>query len=142
MAVFGPALVLLLALELSAFFGLVHDAQVDLPLVGVAKCLVSLLHCMPGIFGPRVFAFVGVQHHREGLVLLLDLVLSGSGIQLQHVIGVVEFLVSEALYLYVCFEGLGLDGLVLDGVDFAGVVCNLLPNLLLLLHSLLIIYNH
>jgi hypothetical protein len=83
-----------------------------------------------------------VQHHREGLVLLLDLVLSGSGIQLQHVIGVVEFLVSEALDLDVCFEGLGLDGLVLDGVDFAGVVCNLLPNLLLLLHSLLIIYNH
>ena len=80
LAVFGSALVLLLPLELSAFLGLVHDAQVNLPLVGVAECLVGLLDSVPGIFGSGVFALVGVEHHREGLVLLLDLLLGGSGV--------------------------------------------------------------
>jgi len=83
---------------------------------------VGLFDGMPCIFGSWILAFVGMQHHRECLVLLLDFFLSGSSLQLQHVIWIVEFFIGESFYLYVCLEGLGFDGLVFDGVDLAGVV--------------------
>ena len=114
-----------------------HDAEVDLALVGVAEGLVGLLDGMPGLLGTRVLALVGVEDHGEGLVLLLDFFLGSSGLQLEYVVGVVELLICEAVDLDIGLEALGLDGLVLDGFDLARIFGDLLTSLVFLLHSLL-----
>lgn len=137
LAILGATLILLLSLELGPLSSLVHDAEVDLAFIGIAKRLMGLFDGMPGILRPRVLALIRMEYHSKGLVLFLDLILSGSGIQLEHVIGIVELLVGQSIDLDISLQRLGLDGFVLDSVDLPRVVGDLLAGLVLLLHSLL-----
>jgi hypothetical protein len=77
----------------------VHDTEVDLALIGITECLMGLFDSMPGIFRSRVFTFIRMQDHSKCLILLLDLILSGSSIQLQYIIRIVELLISESIDL-------------------------------------------
>lgn len=142
LSILRTTLVLLIPLELSPLSCLMHDAEVDLALIGVAEGLMGLFDGVPGVFRTRVLALIRMQDHSESLVLLLDLILSGNRFELQHVVRIVELLISEAVDLDIGLESFSLDGLVFDSVDLPRVVRDLLTSLILLLHSLLnIIYT-
>ncbi len=64
----------------------------------------GLLDSVPGILGARVFAFIWMEYHCEGFILLFDLILGSKGIELQHIIRIVKFLIGQSLYFDVCLE--------------------------------------
>ena len=139
LSVLNSSFVFLVPLKLSAFFGLPHDPEIDLLLVGVRQGFVGLFDCVPGIFGARVFALIRMDDECEGFVLFFDFFVGGSCIELEDIIGVVKLLVGQSFKLNILFEGLGHDGLVLDGIYLFAIVVNLLFELVLLLHLLYII---
>jgi hypothetical protein len=130
--------IFLIPLEFGALLCFPHYSQVDLFLLGIAEGFLGLFDRMPGLFGSGVFAFVGVQDHREGFVLFFDFLFGGYALELEDVVGVVEFLVGESLDFNFCFEDSGFDGFVFDGIDFFAIVVDLLFGLIRFTHSLLI----
>jgi hypothetical protein len=94
----------------------------------------GLLNNVPGVFGFGVFALIGVDDECEGLELFLDLFFRCSGLQLQDVVGVVEFLVGESLELHLDLEALGLERL-----ELLAVVVSRAFGFLALLHSLILL---
>lgn len=137
--VFNSSFVFLVPLKLCAFFGFPHDSEIDLLLVGVGQSFVGLFDGVPGIFGARVFALIRMDDECKIFVLFFDFFIGSSCVELEDIIGVVKLLVGQSFKLNILFEGLGLDGLVLDGIDIFAIVVDLLFELVLLPHLLYII---
>ena len=116
-----------------------HDSEVNLFFLWITKSFLCLLNSMPGFFGSRIFAFIWMQNHCKGFILFFNFFFSSGALQLQYIIGIVEFLICQSLNLDFPFENFGFDGLILDGINFLAVFVDLLFGFIGLTHSLLIV---